>query len=165
MATPPLFWFDTYYFPYKHSHRGHFSHEVALDTILDIIQSKQCTLWDPIYYYYEEQKFPITKEQLDRWFRFQKNCLLVQEFVAQSISDLRGVSQSQVQTIMLGCTSPILNIYRNTIVMYYCSRYLYDFVRCDIYDVAWRYLYIFLDISPIKAYDIRNSVWRMCNPY
>ena len=91
MTTPPLFWFDTYYFPYKHAHRGHFSQEVALDTILEIIQSIHYTLWYLIYYYYEEQKFPITKEQLSRWILFQNNCLLIQEFMAKFISDLRVV--------------------------------------------------------------------------
>ena len=31
-----------------------------------------------------------------------------------------------------------------------CRRHLYDCVRCDIYYVAWRYLWYILDRSPIK---------------
>ena len=64
METPALIWVDTYYFPDKNSHRVHFAHEVAYDTILDRIQSIHYTLWDPIYYYYEDNDFPEPRKNL-----------------------------------------------------------------------------------------------------
>ena len=51
----------------KPSH-GHLStYKISFGTTPDTIQFMQYKLWDPIYYYDTEKKFPSTKEQCGHW--------------------------------------------------------------------------------------------------
>ena len=64
ISTLPSSLNDTPTFLDKYAHWVYYAYEVAFGIITNIIQFMHYTIWDPVYYYDSEEKYPSNKNHL-----------------------------------------------------------------------------------------------------